>query len=36
MFPEKGFGLFLNPHLLERPDQRDPAIDFVRFRRGDF
>jgi len=28
--------LFLKPHLMERPDPWDPAVDFVGFRRGDF
>jgi hypothetical protein len=26
--------LFPNPHLMERPDRADPAIDFVGFRRA--
>jgi hypothetical protein len=29
-------GLFVNPNLLERPNRRDPAIDFVTFSRAVF
>ena len=29
-------GMFPNPHLMERPDRGDPAIDFVGFRRPVF